>query len=68
VPDDRHSKRFKFVPLTHEGAPAATVTAEQLSEAKTLYAVYLDDDLRKEVNERCPHLLEETKKEETIAP
>jgi uncharacterized protein YjbI with pentapeptide repeats len=40
---------------------AKNLTVEQLCEAKTLYEVQLDDELKTQVKERCPHLLEEPK-------
>jgi uncharacterized protein YjbI with pentapeptide repeats len=40
---------------------AKNLAVEQLCEAKTLYEVQLDDELKTQVKERCPHLLEEPK-------
>jgi hypothetical protein len=39
---------------------------EQLCEAKTLYKVQLDEELEKQVMDKCPHLLEKPKHETVL--
>jgi uncharacterized protein YjbI with pentapeptide repeats len=42
---------------------AGNLEVEQLCEAKTLYKVQLDEELEKQVMDKCPHLLEKPKHE-----
>ena len=42
---------------------AINLDIEQLCEAKTLYKVQLDQELEKQVMDKCPHLLETPKDE-----
>ncbi len=47
---------------------ARKLTVDQLSKAKTLYNTNIDPDLMKQVKQKCPHLLEEPKGEESEGP
>ena len=42
---------------------AGNLEVEQLCEAKTLYKVQLDEELEKQVMDKCPHLLEKPEHE-----
>jgi len=43
---------------------ARNLTIEQLSKVETLYDTSLDTDLKKEIEDKYPHLLEKPKDEE----